>query len=71
MPIIISAEGPEVITILSSEGSLKIADVMFGDIWLCSGQSNMQFTLSMVNQSDRQHTCQITYMYYISLSDVD
>ncbi|KAL5010828.1 hypothetical protein ScPMuIL_013133 [Solemya velum] len=25
----------------------RIADVWFGDVWICSGQSNMQFTLDM------------------------
>lgn len=43
-----SARGPEDITISSSEGTLKVMNVMFGDVWLCSGQSNMQFTLNMV-----------------------
>ncbi|KAL4233525.1 hypothetical protein ACF0H5_008206 [Mactra antiquata] len=39
---------PVNISISSSEGSLNIIDVLFGDVWICSGQSNMQFTLSMV-----------------------
>ena len=34
-------------------GSIKISDVLFGDVWICSGQSNMQFTVSQVSQ--RQH----------------
>lgn len=29
-------------------GSIKISDVLFGDVWVCSGQSNMQFTVSQV-----------------------
>ncbi|ESO83425.1 hypothetical protein LOTGIDRAFT_133483, partial [Lottia gigantea] len=33
------------ITAISSQGSISIAYVLFGDVWLCSGQSNMQFTL--------------------------
>ncbi|WAR08529.1 SIAE-like protein [Mya arenaria] len=35
--------------VTSSESNVTINDVMFGDVWVCSGQSNMQFTLSMVN----------------------
>ena len=27
---------------------LQLSDVLFGDVWICSGQSNMQFTVSMV-----------------------
>ena len=29
-------------------GSIKISDVLFGDVWVCSGQSNMQFALPQV-----------------------
>ena len=32
----------------SADGSAMLEDVLFGDVWLCSGQSNMQFTLDMV-----------------------
>lgn len=46
---ILSGPGPYDIMISSSEGNLTMTDVMFGDVWLCSGQSNMQFTLSMVS----------------------
>ncbi|XP_066541438.1 sialate O-acetylesterase isoform X2 [Hoplias malabaricus] len=33
--------------------SIMFSDIMFGDVWLCGGQSNMAFTLSQVfNASD-------------------
>lgn len=28
--------------------TLRVHDVLFGDVWLCSGQSNMQMTVSQV-----------------------
>src|ERR1700678_4512356 len=28
--------------------TITIHDVLFGDVWICSGQSNMQFTVSMM-----------------------
>lgn len=28
---------------------LLLKNVLFGDVWICGGQSNMQFTVSMVN----------------------
>lgn len=43
-----SNPGPFVIQIRSSEGSLSLTDVLFGDVWMCSGQSNMQFKMSEV-----------------------
>ncbi|XP_071114953.1 sialate O-acetylesterase-like [Haliotis cracherodii] len=43
----ISAGGPYTITVTSREGKLTLSDVLFGDVWVCSGQSNMGFTMSM------------------------
>lgn len=31
-------------------GSVKISDVLFGDVWVCSGQSNMGFSLKSVKR---------------------
>ena len=33
-------------------GSATLNDVLFGDVWLCSGQSNMQFTVPQVTMKD-------------------
>ena len=32
----------------SSAGNITLTDVLFGDVWVCSGQSNMQFTVPQV-----------------------
>ncbi|XP_048766253.2 sialate O-acetylesterase-like [Ostrea edulis] len=41
--------GPGPVTIEATDGQNKISlsDVLFGDVWICSGQSNMEFTLDM------------------------
>ncbi|CAF4384016.1 unnamed protein product [Rotaria socialis] len=49
----VSDEGPFDIHVSQSlpNGTLltiTIHDVLFGDVWVCSGQSNMQFTVSMM-----------------------
>jgi sialate O-acetylesterase len=31
--------------------TITLQDVLFGDVWLCSGQSNMQLTVSMIYNS--------------------
>ena len=36
------------ITIFSGIDDIVLRDVLFGDIWLCGGQSNMQFGIGMV-----------------------
>lgn len=46
------AGGPYTINASSKVGnttsSISLADVLFGDVWLCSGQSNMAFTVTQV-----------------------
>ena len=37
------AGGPYVVTASSATGKATASDVMIGDVWLCSGQSNMEF----------------------------
>lgn len=41
--------GPHVITAIAGNVSITLNDVLFGDVWICSGQSNMQFTVSSVS----------------------
>ena len=47
------AGGPHVITATAGNVSITLNDVLFGDVWICSGQSNMQFTVPSV----RSHFC--------------
>ncbi|KAK6169986.1 hypothetical protein SNE40_018487 [Patella caerulea] len=49
------AGGPYSINISNSFGNMiTINDVLFGDVWICSGQSNMQFTLPMAFNSSAE-----------------
>ena len=43
-----ASAGPFTISALSESKAIHLNDVLFGDVWLCSGQSNMAFTLDMV-----------------------
>ncbi len=41
--------GPYTVTASSQKyPTISLTDVLFGDVWLCSGQSNMQFTVPQV-----------------------
>ena len=53
---------PFVITATSDLGTISLSDVLFGDVWVCSGQSNMQFTVPQVSLSSLPHTaiCTLT-----------
>ncbi|XP_041350889.1 sialate O-acetylesterase-like [Gigantopelta aegis] len=41
----ITAHGPFTVLAKSSEGEATLHDVLFGDVWVCSGQSNMEFSM--------------------------
>jgi sialate O-acetylesterase len=46
------AGGPYNLTFTSSDGgTASLSDVLFGDVYLAGGQSNMQFTLSLANNA--------------------
>ena len=41
--------GPyNIVAYSAPHGTISLEDVLFGDVWICSGQSNMQFTLPQV-----------------------
>jgi len=40
------AGGPHKITVSSRSGKVELDDILFGDVWLASGQSNMEWRLS-------------------------
>lgn len=43
------AGGPYTITIASKKEKIKINNILLGDVWLCSGQSNMQMPVQGFN----------------------
>jgi len=46
------AGGPYNITSVSSNGTVSLSDVMFGDVYVCGGQSNMAHTLDQNENRD-------------------
>ena len=38
--------GPDVLIIASRAGSIQFTNVLVGEVWVCSGQSNMEFPMS-------------------------
>lgn len=35
------------VTLISQSQSIILKDIVFGDLWICSGQSNMEMTVSI------------------------
>ena len=49
-----ASESPSVLKITSRGQSIDVTDVLVGDVWLCSGQSNMHFTMARVENSSQE-----------------
>jgi sialate O-acetylesterase len=49
------AGGPHVMTI-EGKNTLKFDDVLVGEVWICSGQSNMQWSVAGANDADLELT---------------
>lgn len=43
-----SAGGPYDISIKGSMNAIDLKNILFGDVWICGGQSNMQLTLDQI-----------------------
>lgn len=48
------AGGPHVMTVTGDGGSVAINDILIGEVWLCSGQSNMAMTVSRSKNADEE-----------------
>ncbi len=48
------AGGPYEITVQSGDKSIKLSDILIGDVWLCSGQSNMQMAVRSSNNAQQE-----------------
>jgi sialate O-acetylesterase len=48
----LTAGGPFILTASADSESATVSDVLIGDVWLCSGQSNMQYSLQECTDAD-------------------
>ncbi len=48
------AGGPYIMYISDKKDHLSIHNILVGEVWLCSGQSNMEFSLSQSNHGDEE-----------------
>lgn len=48
------AGGPFRLTVADQTGAVSLDDILVGDVWLCSGQSNMEFTLRHATNADTE-----------------
>lgn len=76
------AGGPYVMTFTSDEKSVELKDILFGDVWVCAGQSNMEHTVGSfkyiyagviarsANPNIRQFKVPETYNFKEALNDL-
>ncbi|MFH0922273.1 MAG: sialate O-acetylesterase [Fibrobacterota bacterium] len=50
----LSAGGPFVLKVSSGKEKVQCTNVLMGDVWVCSGQSNMEFTISGFPWADKE-----------------
>jgi sialate O-acetylesterase len=49
-----AAGGPYTLIVQSGDDRIEVRDVLVGDVWVASGQSNMEFTVSQATGGDRE-----------------
>jgi len=52
---------------LKSQNQIVLSNVLFGDVWVCSGQSNMKLPVEQVLYICCQNCCQEIYSFIISV----
>lgn len=45
----LEAGGPHVMTVTAKSGNATVNDILIGEVWLCSGQSNMEWSVAQAN----------------------
>ena len=46
---------------VKGKNSLTLTDVLVGEVWLCSGQSNMEFTVASSNDFEKPNEAAANY----------
>ncbi|NRA51863.1 MAG: 9-O-acetylesterase, partial [Phaeodactylibacter sp.] len=50
----LNAGGPHVLEVKNGKSILTIEDILIGDLWICSGQSNMEWPVSSSNFAEAE-----------------
>lgn len=54
LPAMVAAAVPAVLTVSSGGESIEVADVLVGEVWLASGQSNMGWRINQSRKEDKE-----------------
>jgi len=53
LPPMPASLAPRELVVRSGAGEVRVKDILVGEVWFCSGQSNMEWTVDGANESDR------------------
>ena len=70
----LKAGGPNDLTISSTENTVTLANVLVGEVWVCSGQSNMEWPLSRSYQAQddvASATNQLIRLFHVPKAKMD
>ena len=61
------AGGPFELKVAAKSGNLTLKDVLIGEVWLCSGQSNMEWTVKQADNfaEEKKDSDQKDYKFFI------
>ena len=48
------AGGPYTLVVKGKKNTITLDDILMGDVWVCAGQSNMEWPLNMVNNAEAE-----------------
>jgi sialate O-acetylesterase len=53
----LEAGGPHILNVTAKSGNASVQDILIGEVWLCSGQSNIEWPVSSANnfETERQN----------------
>lgn len=57
----VEAGGPYNVTAVTETSTSELTDVLFGDVWLCGGQSNMYLTTSQIFNASEELALAVNY----------
>ncbi|KAA0992931.1 sialate O-acetylesterase [Dyadobacter aurulentus] len=50
----LEAGGPHILSVAAKSGNVTVNDVLIGEVWLCSGQSNMQWPVAAARDFEKE-----------------
>ncbi len=54
LPAMKASRDPQTLTVTGNDSNVQLKDVLIGEVWLCSGQSNMEWPVSRSTNAEKE-----------------